>query len=128
VKIRGKLYSPHRIAYALEHGSVPDGALVCHRCDNPPCCNAAHLFAGSAKDNVDDMARKGRRGRQGAKLKPEQALAIFTRYAAGETNKTRLGGAYGISGKTVLDIVRGKVWAKETATARAEAAARRGIE
>jgi hypothetical protein len=33
---------------------------ACHRCDNPPCCNPDHLFAGFARDNVGDMISKGR--------------------------------------------------------------------
>lgn len=48
-----------RVAYRL---SVADpGALdVLHRCDNPPCCNPAHLFLGTALDNMHDMIAKGR--------------------------------------------------------------------
>lgn len=32
----------------------------CHRCDNPPCCNPAHLYIGDAKANqADAMERSG---------------------------------------------------------------------
>jgi hypothetical protein len=50
-----------RVAWALTHGGESPGQLfVCHRCDNPPCCNPRHLFLGTAKDNTDDKDRKGR--------------------------------------------------------------------
>lgn len=48
------------MAYESSTGDVPAGLLVCHHCDNPPCCNPAHLFLGTYQDNVDDMMSKGR--------------------------------------------------------------------
>lgn len=50
----------HRAAHQLTHGAIPRGACVLHRCDNPLCCNPAHLFVGSARDNARDKAAKGR--------------------------------------------------------------------
>ncbi len=50
----------HRIAYALIFGPLPSGIFACHHCDNPPCCNPAHLFPGTNADNVADMWSKGR--------------------------------------------------------------------
>jgi hypothetical protein len=60
--IGGKSFYTHRLAYELEHGALPPGVHVLHRCDNPPCINASggHLFAGSDSDNMRDMAAKGR--------------------------------------------------------------------
>jgi len=53
----------HRLAWTLTHGPIPVGLKVLHCCDNPPCCNPAHLFLGTNLDNVADKVRKGRQAR-----------------------------------------------------------------
>jgi hypothetical protein len=60
----GRLMRVHRIGYEIANGPIPAGMHCCHRCDNPPCVNPAHLFLGSRKDNMADMARKGRHYKQ----------------------------------------------------------------
>lgn len=50
----------HRFAYETATGNSADGLNVCHRCDNPPCCNPAHLFLGTQSDNMRDAANKNR--------------------------------------------------------------------
>jgi hypothetical protein len=57
----GRRHVASRIAWTLSNGTIPSGLFVCHHCDNPPCCNPAHLFLGTNRDNIADMDRKGRR-------------------------------------------------------------------
>lgn len=51
----------HRFVYEYIHKiKLSKDIFVCHTCDNPPCINPKHLFAGTAKDNAQDMLKKGR--------------------------------------------------------------------
>lgn len=119
----------HRVAWELTNGPIPLGMLVCHSCDNPLCCNPAHLFVGTPADNSADMTRKGRSARgdrcstrlypelyprgemvRVSRLIPEDVLAIRRRWAAGEHNKAALARDYGIDRKSVLCIVERRTW------------------
>lgn len=59
-----KTLQAHRYAYELFVGPIPEGMLVCHKCDNPPCVRPDHLFIGTHIDNIKDCIAKGRRWHQ----------------------------------------------------------------
>ncbi len=58
--VEGKSTLAHRFAWAFANGPIPAGMQVLHHCDNPPCTRLSHLFLGTQKDNMQDMASKGR--------------------------------------------------------------------
>lgn len=78
----GRTLRAHRFSYELAHGAIPNGLVICHRCDEPRCVNPTHLFAASQSSNLQDMANKGRstRGERSpaAKLDGEAVLTIRT--------------------------------------------------
>jgi len=49
-----------RRLYELFVGPIKQGLYLCHHCDNPYCVRPTHWFLGTQKDNMQDMARKGR--------------------------------------------------------------------
>lgn len=108
----------HRMAFILAKGEIPDGLQVCHTCDNPVCCNPAHLWLGSNGDNQADMWRKGRSSwqREGycppraGKLTPEDVREIRRLHATGQYTYRDLAPRYGVSPEMVGYIVRGQSW------------------
>ncbi len=60
VVVNGVWQMAYRASYEAWVGPIPDGMYACHKCDNPLCCNPAHIFPGTAKENSQDAIQKGR--------------------------------------------------------------------
>ncbi len=109
----GQQHSAQRIAYLLTYGWLPpEVASVCHKCDNPRCCNPRHLWLGTTADNNRDRHEKGRSfrgmGHHSARLTDEQVRAI--RATTGPLKTAAQ--FYGVSMTTISEIRR---WKKRTA-------------
>lgn len=114
---RGQLKRPHRLLYELLHGKLDSKTCVCHTCDNPPCCNPRHLFAGTIADNNRDRKNKGRypwsaeakgrRKKYNQKLTDADVSAIRAARLGGERLES-IAARFGVSRGYVGHIVNGR--------------------
>lgn len=121
----------HRYSWMHHYGEIPDGLIVCHKCDNPSCANPEHLFLGTHKDNVHDKISKGRdnyrrktlrakrvpkvkepskaRSRSDTKLTPGQVKEIKFLLRGG-VKQAHVAKKFSVSRTTILFIKQGKMW------------------
>jgi hypothetical protein len=106
-----------RAAFIAHNGAVPEGKVVCHRCDNRACCNPAHLFADTQAMNLADCRSKGRavyrtgadHHRSNAKLDADKVRQARVWYAQGVT-QLEIGRRFGVHGSVISRAVRGEKW------------------
>jgi hypothetical protein len=113
--IKKKQKLAHRYSWEFHFGEIPEKMFICHKCDNPPCVNPAHLFVGNRSDNAKDMVSKNRnRDDRGsnhpmAKLNEEKVIKIRERINSGEVQKD-LAKEYNVSPMTISMIKRRINW------------------
>ena len=103
----------HRVAYEFAYGPIPEGLVVRHKCDNPPCCNPAHLETGTYKDNMQDAAKRNRmpygEDHKDAVLTEQDVREIRELRAQGMTYSA-LARIYGVSISNIRVVVNRKTW------------------
>lgn len=113
MRYRRKLLAAHRASYEAYVGKIPDGMIVCHKCDNPSCVNPAHLFIGTHADNVADKVSKNRQAKGinngRAKLTERRVRRIRQETASGAT-RAELAKRYNVDPKTIRLIAERRTW------------------
>lgn len=102
----------HRFSYEFYNGPIPEGILVCHSCDNPPCVNPTHLWLGTHQDNDQDKVMKGRstKGIKNAtsKLTEGQVLEIIN--LSSIYTEEQIANMFGVASTIINRIKNGKNW------------------
>jgi hypothetical protein len=113
-QILGQKFGAHVLSYLIFRGDIPANLLVCHTCDNPPCCNPDHLFLGTSQDNSTDMRLKGRHARgekQGRAILTQQQVEDIRRlYATERLTHRELAVMFGVAPSTIGMIFCHKNW------------------
>lgn len=111
ISIRGSMQIVSRVSLVLvaAKGTEADRWLACHRCDNPPCWNPDHLWAGTHLENTDDMFRKGRArlpGPRSGTPDPRIAFAMCQLYYGKAWTLARIAREYGVTAAVVDGAIR----------------------
>jgi len=116
---RGVRALAHRVSWEITHGAIPDGMVVCHRCDNPGCVRPDHLFLGTQAENLADMREKGRahfntfpvgQRHPNSRLTADDVREMRRLYEEEGVAATALGPRFGVHPTTSHNIIRRKTW------------------
>jgi hypothetical protein len=114
MRVKGKVFSVHRISAAIFLPDFVDELCVLHICDVRNCVRPSHLFMGTMQDNTIDAVNKGKWNKKGerngrAKITKEIAEKIRAEALTGETQRA-LSSRYGICCSAISHIVTGRSW------------------
>lgn len=111
-RLCSKMDGAHRVAWELDNGPIPEGLIICHRCDNPGCVNPGHLYLGTYAENSRDVSIRGRiKGEKNpnAKLTLED-VAMIRKLAKKGIRQQDIADGFKISSGHVSSIVCHKLW------------------
>ena len=107
-----KMIAAHRLSFELFNGPIPRGKYICHRCNRRNCVNPDHIYAGTQRQNVDDMLRDDRHsngakrrltGQEVAEIRSSAASGIPFKVLCEQFDRTFL---------TISRIVNGHAYSK----------------
>ena len=124
LQFAGRVQKAHRVAYQLAVGPLRSDLVVMHTCDNPPCCNPAHLVLGTRIDNNRDRVSKGRsatgdrhgtrthpglwRGERNGRARLTEAQVRAIRLTT--SSVSQLARDYGVSRRAIAGVISRRKW------------------
>jgi predicted XRE-type DNA-binding protein len=116
IRYGGRWIGVHRFVWIAAHGEIPEGMMVLHYCDNPPCFRLDHLRLGTHADNMSDRQLAGHyEGVHGeangkSKLTASDVLEIRRLRAEEGWFQQRIADHFGIGQPQVSAILRRQAW------------------
>ena len=114
VKWKKKMWRLNRLIYTFVNGSIPEGKVVGHSCNNKGCINPNHLYLTTFEENSTHASRDGlyRTGENHpkAKLNLDKAVEIREMYSTGEFSQQYLATYFGVSQSVISEVVLNKKW------------------
>lgn len=117
-RIKGRLHKAHRAALMVSGIEVPAHLCVLHSCDNPPCCNPAHLRLGTKGENNTERHAKGRtvlpvtlKGEASwASKLTDQRVREMRQWRAEGLTYAKISERAQVSARHAYDVVNGRYW------------------
>lgn len=114
IKVDHKKRAAHRISWIIHNGPIPNGMLICHKCDQRSCINPDHLFIGTYKDNSQDASQKHKiflaRGELNGNSKLKRIQVHEIRKLCPSVPGTELAKRYKVHKSTISLIIKGRNW------------------
>lgn len=116
IRYNGESRQAPQIAWELTYNvPFPRHLDACHHCDNPPCCNPRHIYAGTTMQNVHDCIARGRFSRGEmmpmAVLNDDLASQLLQAYADKRFKSVReLAEAFRVNQNTLTNLLIGRTW------------------
>lgn len=100
----------HRLSYQEHVGPIPEGMMVCHKCDTRACCNPDHLFVGTAAHNSADAKAKGRMHPGTRNYNSKLTDELVAEIRASKLSVRAIARDLGMSHATIAMARRGDTW------------------
>lgn len=109
---RGSNYHASKLAYWFTNGRKPFLSVL-HTCDNAACCNPAHLYEGTQRQNINDKIERNRMARgeaNGSSRYTTNQIEKVCRLIRDGLNAVQIERIVGVKRDTVKLVRRGKQW------------------